>query len=115
MGYIILLRKNLVWVPPLTEKDPAKREELIKETKAKTVDKYLKTFDKIISANGGKRLVGKNLSWADLWLAHVLNNLELVGGVKLAEGFPALKALCDTVFATPEIKAWVEKRPKSKF
>lgn len=104
-----------MWTPACIENDPVKKAELVKELKDKTVDKYLKTFDKIINSNGGKRLVGNSLSWADIWLTHVINNLEIICGIKLAEDFPAVKSLCDTVLATPQIKAWIEKRPKSRF
>lgn len=81
----------------------------------KTEDRYLKQFNAIIDANGGKFLVGKDLSWADIWLAHVISNVEIVIGAKLAANYPAVQKMKDNVFAVPQIKAWVEKRPKTVY
>lgn len=102
-------------MPLFAEKDEAKKAEKIEEIKKVVKPKFLVTFNKIVKDNDGKHLVGKNLTWADIYLAHILQNVELIYGVKFLDEFPALKSLSETVFSTPQIKKWVETRPKTKF
>lgn len=77
--------------------------------------KYLDMFEKIIKSNDGTHLVGKSLTWADVVLAYVINHFQLILGKDLAEGYPSMKKLVETVMSTPAIKAWIDKRPTTKF
>lgn len=87
---------------------------MVKELTAK-VEPKLQKFDELIKANGGKYLVGQGLTWADIYLAHMIQNTELVVGANLAKNFGAIQALVDNVFNRPDIKSWVENRPKTAF
>ena len=51
------------------------------------------------------------LTWADIYLAGVLDYLNYMTKVDLLEKHENLKAVVDTVFALEPIKAWLEKRP----
>lgn len=93
------------------EKKKAKREEVLASTK----ERFLNVFEKIIKENGGKHLVGTSMSWADIYLAHAINHVELGHGVQLLNDLPEIKNVCENVLASPGIKAWIEKRPQSKF
>jgi len=58
--------------------------------------------------------VGKSLTYADLSIAHFLQVFsEKFDG--LLKEFPLIRAHQETVFNTPGIKEWVEKRPKTEF
>lgn len=81
----------------------------------KSKEKYLTIFNSIVEKNDGKHLVGKTLTWADIFVAHALDNTVQVLGVSLVDDFPGLKSLCENVYSTPSIKAWVDKRPKTQF
>lgn len=95
------------------EQDPAKKQEMIKESLKKSKEKYLSVFNSIIEKNDGKHLLGKTLTWADIVIAHSLSHTAQVLGTSLVADFPSLKSLLDTVYNTPSIKAWVDKRPQT--
>lgn len=52
------------------------------------------------------------LSWADLFFVAVLDYLNFMAKINLLEGRPKLQTLKEQVLAVPQIKTWVEKRPK---
>lgn len=97
------------------EKDEAKKAEKRQEVQKATTEKYLKVLETLIQANGGKFLVGGSLTWADIFLANAINHVELINGVQLLDGLPGIKNVSDNVLASPGIKAWLAKRPLTKF
>jgi glutathione S-transferase len=100
-----------------TEKNIEKANEMENEMKQTVKEKYLDKFEAILRGNEDSgRLVGKSLTWADIYLAHVLDNVEIVNNIKLlTDDFPCLKKLKETVFTVPAIKAWVKQRPKTRY
>lgn len=76
-----------------------------------TIPKYLNKFEAIQIANGGDFLVGQSVTWADLWVANILENLQLTIAADILESYPNLKKLKDAFFAIPSVKAWIDKRP----
>jgi len=56
--------------------------------------------------------LGDKLTWADLALALWYMNLK-AAHADLNGKFPAVDKYCDKVAALPNIKAWIEKRPKT--
>lgn len=98
----------------LTE-DPAEKETKLAETVKNAKAKYLGVYDSLIKSNDGIHLVTSSLTWADICLAYVMDQVFLLLGVDLTEGYPNIKALKDNVFNTKGIKEWVEKRPKTKY
>lgn len=100
----------------LTDKDEAKKEEKRQEALKSTKQRFLDVFESLIQASGGKHLVGSSLTWADLYLAHAINHVELGHGIQLLNELPGVKNLCENVMtASPGIKTWLDKRPKTKF
>ena len=72
-------------------------------------------LEKLLSKNGGKFFVGKDVTWADLevanfWDAMVLRGLPLDFGPN-----KNLEAHFKAIMELPNIKAWIEKRPKTPF
>lgn len=53
------------------------------------------------------------LSWADLFFVGIIEYLKYRSEVDLLKGRPNLQALKEKVYAVPQIKSWVEKRPLS--
>jgi glutathione S-transferase len=105
------------FMPLFMEKDPEKLQEKKAEITKTVREKYLDKFEVILKANGDSgRLVGNNLTWADIYLYQVLSNVEMVYDVKLlSDDYPALKKLSETVVSVPKIKDWIEKRPKTRY
>jgi glutathione S-transferase len=94
------------------ESDPAKKKERTEKIYAETLPKYLSKWNEILQKNGGF-FVGNRLSIADICIADNLEThvIKLEGNI--LEKYPALSAHRGTVYNSPGIKEWVEKRPKS--
>jgi len=64
-------------------------------------------------------MVGAAYTYADVILASFIDGAKLgmpaEGFEALSKGFPKLFALAKDVAGTPEIKAWIAKRPESQF
>jgi glutathione S-transferase len=92
---------------PNEESKAAKYGPLINET----VPFYMNKFENIVEENNGYFVNGK-LSWADLFFVAVLDYLNFMAKIDLLEGHPKLQALKEQVVGIPQIKSWIEKRPK---
>lgn len=103
------------WFTVTAEKDEEKKQAKRAEVLASTKERFLNVFEKIIQENGGKHLVGTSMSWADIYLAHGINHVELGHGIQLLNDLQGIKNVCENVLSSPGIKAWMEKRPQSKF
>ncbi len=91
--------------------DDAKAELMLK-MKDITVPFYMGKFNKIAEANG-KWLVGKNITWADVFIAHMITVGENRSKIPLAEGYPAVKKLLDDFYSVP-LKKWISQRPQTE-
>lgn len=96
------------------ENDETKKAEFKKAFVETQVPKYFGKYNSIIEANGGKWLVGQNPSWADLQVATAVELFEVVLDPVVFDSYPAVKQLKESVFALPQIKTWIEKRPKTE-
>ena len=72
----------------------------------------MKLFEARLAKTNSGFLLASGLSWADLYLYAVL---EWFGDKKpeLLFHFPLVKALDEKISSHPNIKAWIEKRPKT--
>ncbi|GAB1864926.1 glutathione transferase [Camponotus japonicus] len=95
------------------EKDPALKEKL-KEVTFEKLSFYLDKFETQVKKNGGYFVNGK-LSWADLLWATFSDTVSLFSTEDLNKDHPELKKLVEKVRALPNIKAYIEKRPKTQF
>jgi len=109
IGDLVVAYRPVYTLPAGPEKEE-KAKEIIKTIKSRFMD----VFDSIIKANGGKHLVGNKLSFADLCLAQAVDQFKMLG-FNLAEGNPNVDSLKEEVMKAPNIKAWLEKRPKTPF
>ncbi|NP_001165918.1 glutathione S-transferase S2 [Nasonia vitripennis] len=96
--------------------------EKVAEAKAQKIEQakqvvpfILERLEEQVKRNGGY-FVGGKLTWADLYFVSLLDMFNFRSGeVDILKNKPHLKALEQKVLQLPNIKAWVEKRPKSDF
>ncbi|XP_011055451.1 PREDICTED: uncharacterized protein LOC105146708 [Acromyrmex echinatior] len=88
----------------------AKLKEIVFQKLYQSRDK----FEEQVKKNGGY-LVGGKLSWADFQWAGHCDILSSVLAVDPNEDHPELKKLVEKVRALPNVKAYIEKRPKTEF
>ena len=89
----------------------AKDEAALKNYSEVTLITVLGQPEKKLESRGGEYFVGNSLSWAD---THVFMYLtEFPGVLEKLEKFPKLAGLMERVGSVPNIKAWVESRPKT--
>ncbi|XP_065898854.1 glutathione S-transferase 1-like [Dysidea avara] len=92
----------------------ASNEEKVKlaaEFKEKTVPQMFPVLQKHVKdghfiGSGGK------LSWVDIHAFNLIDGISKKFGVNLAD-YPELKKLVDEVGSQPNIKKWIETRPKT--
>lgn len=103
------------WRKFFMEKDPLKKEELKATLLGTTSPKYLGKVEAFKLGNGGDFLVGSKLSWIDIQYAHFLEMFVKTSGPEVVTPYPNLQKLQDTVFAVPQIKEWIDKRPVTDY
>jgi len=107
---------RILWKAHYIEQDMDKRAVMVEELKTKTMPEYMKKFNKVVADNGGNYLVGKRLTWADLFLVNFLEIFEDSIDANLLKNSPALRKLKDNVMSIPAIKDWVaDRKPTSLY
>jgi glutathione S-transferase len=102
------------WKAYFKEDDQERRAVLKKSLLDVALPKYLPKFESIIKNSEGEFLLGNNVTWADLHIAHTLQNLKDTVIEFCLDDYPNLQKFTDAVFNIPKIKTWVEKRPKTE-
>merc|ERR1712037_674515 len=95
--------------------DGDEKKQALEKFKTK-LDSFIKNIEKILEENGGQWMVGKEFTWADLYVAYVLN--QYIGGfagVEWKDKTPKLLAHQTKVFNIPKIKAYLDKRPHTEY
>ncbi|KAJ8675480.1 hypothetical protein QAD02_011266 [Eretmocerus hayati] len=95
------------------EEDPAIKAKQ-KAIAYEKIPFYLGKFEEQVKKNGGY-FVGNKLSWADIHFTAIIELCSNILEKDQIQEFPALKKLTETVRSSPKIKAYIEKRPKTKF
>ena len=88
----------------------AKDEAAMKKHATETIPAGLGNIEKRLEARGGQFLSGNAFSWADLHLFDFCSNLP---DKSCLEKVPKIKNLTERVSKIPNIKSWVESRPKT--
>jgi glutathione S-transferase len=93
-------------------------EDDIKEKKLVTLNNevipfYLEKLEQTVKDNDG-HLALNRLTWADVYLAGILDYMNYMVKRDLLETYPALRGVVDTINALEPIKAWIEKRPQTE-
>ncbi|XP_021946626.1 glutathione S-transferase 1 [Folsomia candida] len=101
------------WVKFVFEPDADKKAKA-KEAFVKVhMPAKLKKLNMLKNENGGNFLVGKNLTWADIFIADKLERLETSVGPKVLDGYPHLRKLKEAVFNVDKIRAYLAARPEA--
>jgi len=87
----------------------AKDEAALKNFGEVTLITVLGQLEKKLESRGGEYFVGNSLTWADTHVFMYLSDLDAA----VLEKFPKLAGLKERVGSVPNIKAWVESRPKT--
>ncbi|XP_052743546.1 glutathione S-transferase 2-like [Bicyclus anynana] len=97
------------------ESDEELKAKKHKENLKKVYPESLKKLDEIIKKNNGHLAAGK-LTWADFVFACSFDYLKtMLQMPDLEQQYPSFKQLIDSVYASPSVKVYSEKSPKSEF
>jgi glutathione S-transferase len=77
-----------------------------------TEEFFLSRLDAIAKENNGF-MAAKKTTWADIWLVGTFGYCNYLAGRDLIANYPNLKKVYDNTMAIPQIKKWVETRPKT--
>jgi len=100
------------WGKYFFEKDAEKKAKLHEEFKANTVPKYLTKFNDVQKKNGGRLLVGTEITWADIFIADKLARLEQSEGPNVFDNYQELRQFKQHVLSQPKIKAHLDQSDK---
>merc|ERR1711992_243890 len=75
------------------------------------LNNFIKNMEKLLDENGGEWMVGKGFTWADLYVAVVLNHWTK-RCARMEFESPKLAAHSQKVYNIPKIKAYIDKRPE---
>ena len=100
-------------MPAYREQDAAKKAELMKKFGTETMPNTMAILEKLLTKNGGKYFVGKNVTWADIEVANFWDGMKQRGSPLNFGANKALEAHVNAIWALPNIKAWMDKRPKT--
>ncbi|CAA9998285.1 unnamed protein product [Nesidiocoris tenuis] len=87
------------------------KEELKKKLIDELIPSFMKNWDEQAKNTGF--LANGKLSWVDLYLHGWAETLEFAMGKEIINEYPNLKIGREKVHATPGIKEWLAKRPKT--
>jgi glutathione S-transferase len=89
------------------EADPVKKAEVKKSIEEKVIPGYFSNFQAIIEKNGNGVLVGKKVTFADIFLVDMVEKMGSEG-IDMSK-FPALQKHTELVNSQPGIKEWLGK------
>lgn len=93
------------------EADPAIKESRKDKLFNETIPYFLERLDKIAKENGG-HLACNKLTWADIYFTSLSDHMIVMTNREVLAKYANLTKVRDTVLAIPQIKKWVEVRPK---
>merc|ERR1739838_58836 len=94
------------------EKDEERKKAMTETHEKVTIPTLLGHIEKRLSSRGGQFLVGNILSWADIQTFFFCSELDDQG---VLQKTPGIASLVKRVGDLPNIKAWLETRPKTDF
>ncbi|XP_071865375.1 glutathione S-transferase S4 [Bombus fervidus] len=96
------------------ESDPVLKAKKKVDVMSRVFPFYLNKLEDLAKNNDGY-LHGNQLSYADLFFVGISDSLNTAYESDITKDKPHLKSLKEKVLAIPNIKAWIEKRPKLEF
>ncbi|VDM81904.1 unnamed protein product [Strongylus vulgaris] len=102
------------WFYPAVGIKEGNVEQLKKDVLLPAREKFLAILTKFLKKNSSGFLVGDSVTWVDLLIAeHSSLMLHLVP--EFLEGYPEVKAHMEKIHKIPNVKKWIETRPKTDF
>nr|QFU14643.1 glutathione S-transferase GSTs5 [Dendroctonus armandi] len=89
---------------------PGDEAQVYKEIAQPTADAQFPVYVKLLKTSGTGYLVGKKVTWADLWVADYLTTL-IRHGSKLFDKYPELVQFVDRIHSLPQLKDHIKNRP----
>ncbi|KAI4471549.1 glutathione s-transferase [Holotrichia oblita] len=94
------------------------QDSVIKETRKgplfqETIPFYLEKLEQIAEQNNG-HLAAAKLTWADFFLAGVIDYLDHLVEMNLLENSPNLQKVVRNVITIQAVKAWIDVRPQTE-
>jgi len=96
------------------ERDETVREEKKKKALEETLPTCLANLEKQVEKRGGGQFVGSTFTWAELHFYQIMEMI-LKDNEKVLDAFPKLKAIFNNTKEIPNIKKWLEERPKTDY
>jgi len=100
--------------PWFQEKDPEKKKLLWAQLETDHFKPMLERYNKFLAANGTGYFVGSKISWFDITFAETISNWQ-EKSPSLVQPYPALIEFANKIRSNPNLKKWIENRPKSDF
>jgi glutathione S-transferase len=95
------------------EKDETRKIENKEKFMNNVLPTFLKRCEKMLADNGGEWFVGSDITWADMNNAVALTIIDEMFKVEVKS--PVLAAHQAKVYAMPNIKKYIDNRPKTSF
>jgi len=93
---------------------PGDKDKLYTEKVVAAKDKLFPALEKFLKESGSGFLVGKSVTWVDFLIAERLETTHEYAP-HLFDGHPEIPAWINHVMDLPNIKKWIQERPKNKF
>jgi len=96
------------------EQEAEKKKQLWNKFIEEQYKPFLVRFEEILKKNGTGYLVGKDLTWADLFVFECMSNIHSKHP-EYYTAYPKVMEFIKKIETLPKIKTWIEKRPKTEF
>jgi len=113
--YTDVVKDVLKEVEGMWTEEEAKKLKIKNNVLDKTVPQLFTKIESDLKTNGGKYLVGSDITWADFILAHFSEVFESFVDQSLLDNFPTIKAHQKHVQNIPQIKEWIAQRPVTEY
>jgi len=104
-----------VIIASITGQPDEKKKELLNTFKTESYTPFLDRYEKFLSTNGTGYFVGKKLSWADIVIAEWNQRFTELNEPGALSGHPKLAEHLKMVTGQPNIKKYIDSRPKTPF
>ncbi len=88
---------------------------MYKENVVPNLNIQLPIFEKYLEDNGTGWFVGKQMTWLDIFAGEFFDKFTTFGDATTLDNYPKLKQLVERVHAQPNIKKYIEQRPKTMY
>ena len=99
----------------MRETDEQRKADMKTRFSTETLPGWLTMLERLLTRRGGKYFAGGELTWADLAVFNVIDNMNgRLADFKI-EDYPNLENLTVMVRDLPNIKKWLQERPVTPF